>query len=165
MDTKNIRLTNRNYSQVVKRVALLVKRGKIAIIGYDTVYGYIANYQNDKALRKIFLLKERPLDKTIGLAVANFNVLKDISILSKRSENFIKKKIPGKYTFIVKRNPKFQISKYLRKENSIGVRIPASQFVLDVTRRVGGIVAQTSANKSKHSNCFNIQELLEQYNF
>ncbi len=159
---KIIRLTNRNYLEVAKRVALLVKKDKLVVIPYDTVYGFIGN-RDQKVIRKIFRLKKRPIKKTIGLAVADFKVLKKISILDKKSEEFIKKKTPGKYTFIVKASPKFEISSLCKKENTIAIRIPKSKFVLDVIDKSGGIVIQTSANISGKPNCFRVEDLQKQF--
>ncbi len=165
MNLEITKLTSKNYFEVVKKVALLVKRGKIIIVPYDTVYGFIGNYKSQKVIRKIFKLKKRPITKTIGLALSDFKVLKKISILDKKSEEFIKKRTPGKYSFIVKRNPKFNLSSLCKKDNTIAVRIPKSKFVLDIIDKSGGIVVQTSANISEKPNCFSIEELKKQYSF
>ncbi len=142
---------------------MVIKSGGVAAAPFDTVYGYLCDSKNEKALLKIFDLKKRPISKTIGLAVSDITELKNITELSQEQEKLISKKTPGRYTFIVKAKKDTGLLNYCIQNGTIGVRIPDSDFILKLIREAGGVVAQTSANVSGMPNCYSIDDLNNQY--
>lgn len=159
---KLIELHSKNYDQTIIEVGEVIGSGGVAILPFDTVYGFACDPKNDFALKKVFALKERSVEKIIGLAVPDLKTLKSISQISIEAESLLKDKVPGKYTFIVA-SQSTQISKFCEKDGTFGIRIPDKEFILKTIQAAGGIIAQTSANKSGKPNCFSIEELKNQY--
>lgn len=161
-----------NIQNISQEVSTIIRNGGIAILPFDTVYGFVCDSRNDLSLQKIYELKKRPAQKTIGLAVANIEKLKNITDLSDVAKEYITQRTPGKYTFILKKlswipdqvgDDKGTISDFCVQSGTIGVRIPDSQLILDVIRASGGMIAQTSANISGQPNCFSINDIRNQY--
>jgi L-threonylcarbamoyladenylate synthase len=65
---KIIRLGD-SIEEAADLAAEVIRRGGVAVIPFDTVYGFIADASNEKALLKIYKLKNRQLDKPLGVAV------------------------------------------------------------------------------------------------
>lgn len=160
---KIIKLSNQNYSEIVEAVSKVVSSGGVAVVPFDTVYGLICDPRSEIALRNLFEIKRRPVDKTIGLAVPKISNLEIIARLDLSQSQFIKDKTPGRYTFILPLKDT-TISKLCVQNQTVGVRIPDSDLVRDIADKAGGVIAQTSANKSGFGNTFSISDILLQYN-
>ncbi|MFA6422985.1 MAG: L-threonylcarbamoyladenylate synthase [Patescibacteria group bacterium] len=159
-----LKLTSENKDKIIKKVVGCLRNKQIVILPFDTVYGFACDATASEAVLEIFKLKIRPLNQTIGVAVSDFKNFQQISRdLDLDNENFISEKIPGKYTFIVKNNPNNNIAAECIKNETIGIRVPKSDFVLKIIRDFGGVIAQTSANKSGMANCYSIEEIMTQY--
>ena len=68
---------------MLEKAAELIKQGKIVVFPTETVYGIGANGLNPQAVKKLYEVKQRPLNKPITLLVSNMEmvelVAKDIS--------------------------------------------------------------------------------------
>ena len=78
--------------------------GDLIVIPTDTVYGLSAKLYDEKALAKIYQIKGRDESKKIPLLISKIEQLKDICIMSKLSQAFMKKYWPGPLTIILKNN-------------------------------------------------------------
>ncbi len=152
-------LNQENINEIASKAAETIKNGGIALVPFDTVYGFICDPSNSSALEKIFHLKERDENKTIGLAVSSLSDIEKIA--ETLNPEFISARIPGRYTFILKsKNDSF--SKYCYQNGTIGVRVPDNSLIIKIASLFGPI-AQTSANKSGLSNCLSIPEVIAQF--
>jgi L-threonylcarbamoyladenylate synthase len=180
-----INLTTENFESTVALANKIICDGGIVVAPFDTVYGFICNPKNNSAIEKIIELKNRPDNKTFGLAVAKIDDIRDYAEI--KHEAFIRELTPGKYTFILpsisvisshsepaverteegerfRRLPAtLQLSNYCYRNNTIGVRIPDNKLILAIAKQFGPI-AQTSANKSGQLNCFSLADLEVQFN-
>jgi tRNA threonylcarbamoyl adenosine modification protein (Sua5/YciO/YrdC/YwlC family) len=153
-----IKLLQNNLKKICLDLHTTLERGGIAIIPFDTVYGLICDPKNEKAIEKIFNLKNRPA-KTIGIALAELGQAQDLVEI--RHQDFINGKIPGAYTFVLPA-PNKMLNNNCYRENTLAIRIPDSILVYSFCQSFGPI-AQTSANKSGQKNCYSIQELKAQF--
>jgi len=158
-----IKITKENIEETAREIASVIKNNGVVILPFDTVYGYACDPKSEEALQKIFRLKNRDINKTIGLAASEIKNIQEISQLDINAEKYIKDHVPSKYTFIIKAKEDVDISKLCMKEGTVGVRIPDSKLVLDIIGSSSGIIAQTSANKSGLPDCYSIDELFTQY--
>jgi L-threonylcarbamoyladenylate synthase len=148
-----------NLELVVEKAIKILNSHGIILIPFDTVYGFICDPSDNIALEKIFRLKKRNKNKTIGLAVSSLFEIEKIAEVPNRA--FIEEKIPGKFTFILKsKNTNF--SPYCYQTGTVGVRVPDNELVLKIAEHFGPI-AQTSANKSGLPNCLSMQEIQAQF--
>ncbi|PIS07588.1 threonylcarbamoyl-AMP synthase [Candidatus Berkelbacteria bacterium CG10_big_fil_rev_8_21_14_0_10_43_13] len=155
------KLTPQNFEQVVTEAVNIIKSGGLVIAPFDTVYGIICDPKNDEAVKKIFDLKKRPLDKTIGLAVTSIPALELIA--ENTHPDFIKSHIFGPYTFILKSKKNNGISKYCQKEGTVAVRIPNSELILTIAKKSDYILAQTSANLTGKPTSASVEEITAQF--
>ena len=68
---------------MLDQAAELIKQGKIVVFPTETVYGIGTNGLDEKAVKKLYEVKKRPLKKPITLLVSNMEmvelVAKDIT--------------------------------------------------------------------------------------
>lgn len=123
----------------------VIKAGGVVIFPTDTVYGFLADADNKKAVKKIYKIKKRQSKKPLPVFVKDLKMAKTLAEISKKQEKIIKKYWPGKYTLVLKakiKNPK------LVKDGKIALRIPKYKPLNDLLKKAGIPLAQTSANIS-----------------
>lgn len=161
---KTIILGNQNKtSDVVKQASDIIRGGGVIILPFDTVYGFACDPKKATALQKIYELKNRPTQKTIGLAVSKIKTLESIAETSTSINKYVSDRTPGKFTFILKKKTGTFISEFCVLNNNIGIRIPDSKLILEIIAVSGGIIAQTSANISGQPNCFSVNDIRRQF--
>lgn len=125
--------------------------GHLVAFPTETVYGLGANATNEKAVARIFSVKQRPIDHPVIIHFSSINKLEDWATdipayAFKLAENLW----PGPMTLIL---PRKEIAKdYITGgQNYVGVRVPAQEATLGLLSQfeaLGGAgVAAPSANK------------------
>ena len=100
-----LKANKKNLKEVIKTAIQLIKKGEVIICPTDTVYIPAADATNKKAVRKVFLIKKRPLKKPIPIFVKDLKMAKKIAKINKKQEEFLKRVWPGKVTAILERTP------------------------------------------------------------
>lgn len=126
----------------------IIKSGGIVIFPTETVFGIGCDIYNTESIKKIYSLKNRPLDKPLA---AYINSAKRAALVSKNiPQLFFKladKYLPGPLTIILE--SKDEIPLIARSHQpTIGIRIPANKFMLELLSKPDIILAGTSANLS-----------------
>jgi len=146
----------------IKKVAKLIKEGKILVCPTDTVYGLITNAKNEKAVKKIFQIKKRTFKKPIPVFVKDLKMAKSLAKIDKIQEKFLKKVWPGKLTAILNaKNKKFP--KTIVSKNKIGLRIPDYKILDVLLKKLNFPLAETSANISGEKESTKIKEISKQF--
>lgn len=144
---------------ILKSVHIL-KQGGVVIFPTDTVYGFLADASNKKAVEKIFKIKKRLKTKPLSLFVKDLKMVDNIAITDDLSNRFFKKYWPGKYTFILKRK---KAALYGLKKDSVGLRIPSYKPLNDLLERINKPLVQTSVNISGAKPLNTIHDILNQF--
>jgi len=130
-------------NQLDKAVKIL-KQGGIIVYPTDTVYGVGCNVFDEKAVKKLLEIKNRGRNP-LSVAVSNIEMIEKVAFIKER--DFIKKLLPGPFTFVLKKKP--IVSDLITAGlDTVGVRIPDNKFVLEMIKKAGFPVIATSANKS-----------------
>lgn len=69
---------DRDYTKL-KQPARIIKNGGIVVFPTETVYGIGADALNEAAVRKLYEIKERPLDKPISLLVSSIGMIEQVA--------------------------------------------------------------------------------------
>ena len=139
---------------LTKAVAIL-KKGGVVICPTDTIYGFLADASNKKAVEKIYKIKKRPKAKPLPVFVKDMNMAKELALIDDRQERIIKRYWPGKYTFVLKAKRRPDLLLSLRKisgrsgfPQTIALRIPKYKLLNDLLKKINKPLAQTSVNIS-----------------
>jgi L-threonylcarbamoyladenylate synthase len=108
------------------------------------------------------IAKERDYSKSITLMLSKKEDIEKYAYINVQSKKIINAFTPGKITLIFKK--KKEVDPYMTNgKDTIGIRIPDNQFVLNLIDKTGPLLV-TSANLSGHKNTTNTKEVLEQLN-
>lgn len=141
----------------VDEICQALSSGEVVIFPTDTVYGFLADAQNKKAVAKIYKIKKRPKSKPLPLFVTNLKTAKGLAEINSHQEKILKKYWPGKYTFILRR--KKEIKLFGVDKKTVALRIPKHTLLKKVLRKFGGPLAQTSVNASGENPLKNLAEI------
>lgn len=146
-------------SLAADEAAALLENGGVVICPTDTVYGFLADASNKKAVDKIYKIKKRLKSKPLPVFVADVKMAKDFAHVDARQEKMVKKYWPGKYTFILKRKPEKTL--YGVDKKTIAIRIPDYPFLKKILKRVSRPLVQTSVNVSGQLPLASIEQVVE----
>jgi L-threonylcarbamoyladenylate synthase len=130
------------------RAAEFIKHGGLVAFPTETVYGLGANVFDARAIEKIFVAKQRPSDNPLIAHVGNLEQIELlVSEINATAEKFIEAFFPAPLTLVL---PKSEAVPLIATANlqSIGVRMPHSEFALEFLRSCETPVAAPSANLS-----------------
>lgn len=148
MNTEKIIINSENDRKGIERVAEILKKGGIAAIPTETVYGLAANALDEKAVAKIFKAKGRPQDNPLIVHISELSMLpplvKEIPSVAKRlAENFW----PGPLTIIMPRSEIVPASVSAGLD-TVAVRFPVHPIARAIISAAGLPLAAPSANLS-----------------
>ncbi|KKP55615.1 MAG: hypothetical protein UR46_C0003G0005 [Parcubacteria group bacterium GW2011_GWA1_33_6] len=147
--------------KIIHKVSIFLKKGGLVICPTDTVYGFLADASNKKAVDKIFKIKKRPKSNPLSLFVKNFKMANRIAFINEKQANILNKFWPGKYTFRIKRKPKKDL--YGVDKNTIAIRIPKYKFLNDLLNKINKPLVQTSVNISGKNPLNKINDIINTF--
>jgi len=150
-------LTVLKKTKALNRALVVLKRGGVVICPTDTVYGFLADASNRKAVEKLYKIKKRPKSKPLPVFVANTKMAKELAEIDARQEKTVKKYWPGKYTFVLKRKP---AKLYGISKTTIALRIPKDAFLQKLLKKIHRPLVQTSVNISTEAPLNNVPDIL-----
>lgn len=142
----------------IDRCVELLMAGEVIGVPTDTVYGVAASIDHPQAIERIYSIKGRPADKPIPILVSDIATAEALATHFPTSGRRLAKAFwPGGLTIIVAaahRIPK----EALAGGETVGIRIPDHDLMLDLIRRSGGALAVTSANISGQPEALSAEE-------
>jgi tRNA threonylcarbamoyl adenosine modification protein (Sua5/YciO/YrdC/YwlC family) len=147
----------------IKQIADKLRSGAVICYPTDTVYGIGCDIFNQKAVKKIFQIKKRPMHKPFSFMCSSLKNVSDYGYVSNMAYRIMRKALPGPFTFILpaaKIVPKIMIT----KQKTVGIRVPGNNICLDLIEALGNPVLTTSAILDKEgpplSEAYEFEELL-----
>ena len=148
---------------MLKDAAELIKQGKIVVFPTETVYGIGTNGLDANAVKKLYEVKQRPLNKPISLLVSNIEMVnliaKDITEIEYK---IMEKFFPGPLTIILKKNeivPDIVTS----GQDTVGVRMPSGNTAKELIETAGVPIAAPSANITGRPSGTNLQQIKKDF--
>ena len=138
---------NRQANEIAA-MGKMLREGQLVAFPTETVYGVGANGFDDDACRKLYAVKNRPLDKPITELIAD---IEDLSLVADEltpvAKILAKAFMPGPVTLIVKKSRRVPYVITGGGETT-GVRIPSCELTRAIIRAAGVPLATPSANIS-----------------
>lgn len=146
-----VEIIERNMDQrLIDQAAKLLRDGEIIIIPTDTVYAFVCDLKNKKAMNNMAHLKGEKLSKVhFSVMCHDLSNLSDyIKPIDRPTFKLLKQNLPGPFTFILTANhdvPRLFDS----KKKEIGIRIPDNQIALAIIEKLGNPIACTSLHNEE----------------
>lgn len=157
-------LTNKINFTKLKKPANIIKNGGIVIFPTETVYGIGTNALNEDAVKRLYEIKQRPLNKPISLLVNSIDMIEQIAKdITDLEYALIREFFPGPLTLILKKK---DIVPDIVTANSdtVGVRMPKNEIALKLIEYAGIPIATPSANISGKPSGTNMKNIIKDFN-
>ena len=148
---------------MLEQAAELIKQGKIVVFPTETVYGIGTNGLDENAVRRLYEVKQRPLNKPISLLVSNMEMVnliaKDITEVEYK---IMEKFFPGPLTIILKKKD-IVPDIVTAGQDTVGVRMPSGEIARKLVEIAGVPIAAPSANITGQPSGTNVQEIKKSF--
>jgi L-threonylcarbamoyladenylate synthase len=133
-------------TEQIKKASKLLKAGNVVAIPTETVYGLAANVFDEKAVKKIFEIKGRPLFNPLIVHIKSIEDLQNVATnIPPKAWILANYFWPGPLTLVL---PKKKTIPYVvtAGKETVGVRIPSHPVALALLEEVDFPLAAPSAN-------------------
>lgn len=160
---KYIDLKNDLNYEKLKEPAKIIREGGIVIFPTETVYGIGTNGLNKKAIKRLYEVKQRPINKPITLLVSDIEMINKIAKnITKLEYDLMNTFFPGPLTIILQK--KDIIPDILTANgNTIGIRMPSGKIARKLIKYAGIPIATPSANISGKPSGTNIKDIKKDF--
>ena len=143
-----------NSEQEINEAAQRLKKGALAIIPTETVYGIACDERNPSGIERLYKIKGRDKNKPIARLVSNIEQIEAHGgVVTESLRTLILKYSPGPITYVLD-HP---------EHGSMGYRIPDHELALKLLSTLGAPLMASSANKSGEPDAHTCQEALRYF--
>jgi L-threonylcarbamoyladenylate synthase len=146
----------------IKEIIAALENGAVLVCPTDTVYGFLADATNKKAVDKIYKIKKRSKTKPLPVFIKDIKMAKELAEISEKQSKVLKSKWPGKYTFVL--NRKYGTKLYGVDKKNIALRIPKYKFLNGLLEKFNKPLVQTSVNISNNPALAKISDIIKKFN-
>ncbi|WP_117884397.1 L-threonylcarbamoyladenylate synthase [Aureibaculum luteum] len=133
--------------QEIKNSLAILRLGKTILYPTDTVWGLGCDATNEKAVSRIFEIKNRNESKSLVILVDGIKMLKKhVSDISKEVVEILN--TSERPTTIIYNNPIGLAKNVIAKDNTVAIRIVKHDFCQKIIAAMGHPLVSTSANNS-----------------
>jgi len=156
----NIKLKDIRPAEI-SYIAGSLQKGKVIVTPTDTIYGLSCLANNRKAIRKVNDIKNRDHGKPLLILVSSLSMLKKYVYVNTRQERGLKKlwaknAVP---TTVILRSRNILPKEIEGGTGALGVRLPKSEFLIKMIRKVGEPIISTSLNISGQASIYHPKNL------
>lgn len=145
----------------LKKALNILKNGGIISFPTDTFYGLGVNALDEQAVNKVFQVKGRDINKPLLVFIASEDQLPDLTPdVNATAKKLIDCFWPGPLTLVFKASPDLP-KKLTGNTGKIGVRVPGSSFVRQLSQLSGFPITGSSANISNNPEPVSATEVEE----
>ncbi|KAK1289716.1 hypothetical protein QJS10_CPB18g02123 [Acorus calamus] len=126
-----------------------IKGGKVIAVPTDTLYGFACDACSMEAVHRIYDIKGRKHTSPLAICVGDVPDIARFAIVNHLPHGLLNSLLPGPVTIVLNRGDSSILEKSLNPGlDSIGVRVPDSEFIRAIARGSRNALALTSANLS-----------------
>lgn len=144
----------------LKRAAEILRKGGIVAFPTETVYGIGCDATNEEALKRLYRIKGRPLNKPFIVGIWIKEYAEEIAELTEDAKKLIEKFFPGPLTLVLR--SKGNLPSILSPEGKIAVRMPAHPAPLGVMEELERPIVVPSANISGRPTLVKFNHVVEE---
>ncbi|WP_292000108.1 L-threonylcarbamoyladenylate synthase [Caldivirga sp.] len=137
--------------EVIRRAADVILKGGLVAFPTETVYGLGASTYNDEAIRRIYVVKNRPMDNPSIIHISSLNQLHEVAEdVPEELEEKLKFVWPGPLTIILRKSSRISAVASCGL-NTVAVRMPAHPVALTLISESTPISAPSANISGKPS--------------
>jgi L-threonylcarbamoyladenylate synthase len=146
----------------IDQAVKILNQGGIVIFPTDTAFGIGCRIDNENSVQKLFKIRKRPESQAVPVLVSSLEMAKkyiDGGIPEKVVQDLVNPYWPDALTIILKANKDKVPSLVRGGGETIGIRMPNNQTILEVIKKVGVPILGPSANFHGEETPFDFDDL------
>lgn len=142
-----------------------LKQGKVVVIPTETSYGMAVDSTNQKAVKRLYLLKGRDFNKPIHVLVFSRAQARALVNWNRVTDSLVRNFWPGPLTIVAKIRgvSRCPLDTLTAGTGFLGVRMSSSKVVLDILKKFKHPITATSANVAGKPDCYSIDDVIRQF--
>ena len=135
--------------RLIGQVVELLRRGGVICYPTDTMYGVGCDIFNQKAVKRVHQLKQRPKHKPFSFMCSSLKNISKYAHVGNTAYRLMRKNLPGPYTLVLpgsKLVPKIMLT----KQKTVGIRVPDNPICLAIIEELGNPILNTSAIREEY---------------
>lgn len=151
--------------KLVKEIAGAIKEGKIVVLKTDTVYAMCTNAYDEKACKRIYEIKGRPMQKPLCVLISDISMLeKIVDFISPLEQKLIDTFWPGPLTIKFKKKENVLPEIVSAGDEFVRVRFLESGLVHELIKIADVPIVAPSANISGNPTGIKIKNITFELN-
>jgi tRNA threonylcarbamoyl adenosine modification protein (Sua5/YciO/YrdC/YwlC family) len=130
--------------RVIERAISALSGGGLVAFPTDTYYGLGCDLFDKRAIERIYLLKQLPRTQELSFICQDLAEIARYAMVDNAAYRVLRRKVPGPFTFILPAT-RLVPDLVMRRQKTVGIRIPDSPVTLELVRRLGHPLISTSA--------------------
>jgi len=153
---------NKDYTDALTEAVSVLEAGGVIIYPTDTLYGIGCNALDEKAVKRIFEIKERHLSKPLIVMIRNSKWALELADVKKKNREILEKIWPGRVTAVL---PKKEIIPDIvtSGQKTVGLRVPDYPLIDQLLKLFGYPIISTSANISGEEPTNDINKIIDSF--
>lgn len=144
----------------LSRYIKILRGGGLLVAPSDTVYGLVCDATNESAVKKLIAVKNRPYGKPISVFTDGLGMIESLVTVGNH-QSILQTLLPGPFTVILPSKQK--VCSLLESERkTLGVRLPAYEWIQNLVHAYGKPLTATSANISGKSPHYEAQGFMNE---
>lgn len=132
-------MSPKTNEKLISRAIEILNSGGIVVFPTDTAFGVGCRIDKEKAIERLFRIRNRPLNQAVPVLVDSIEMAKDYLLpLPKEVEDTMKKYWPGALTIVYPCQTKKVPSLVRGDGKTLGVRMPDHKIPLQLISATGG---------------------------
>jgi len=130
--------------RLIEQAVQVLRKGGVIAYPTDTMYGIGCDIFQQKAVKRIHQLKNRPKNKPFSFMCSSLKNISEYGHVSNTAYRMLRKNLPGAYTFVLpgtKLVPKIMLS----RQKTVGIRVPDHPVCQALIKALGNPILNTSA--------------------
>lgn len=152
-----------DFENAIDRGGQCLKSGGVVAYPTESFYGLAVDTSNERAIKRLFLVKERKSDHPILVLIPSVDVLENYVVsIPEIAHALINSFWPGGLTLVFQADP--GVSPLLTSNTGkIGVRLSSHPIATALTQSLGVPISGTSANISGKAACRSAEAVLRMF--
>ena len=131
-------------ARLISQVVDTLQRGGVICYPTDTMYGVGCDIFNQKAVKRVYQLKNRPRNKPFSFMCSSLKNISQYGHVGNVAYRLMRKNLPGPYTLVLSGSkvvPKIMLT----RQKTVGIRVPDNPICLAIIEGLGNPLLNTSA--------------------
>jgi L-threonylcarbamoyladenylate synthase len=139
----------------VRRAAELIQAGELVIIPTDTIYGIATTSDEEAAIRRLYVARDRELEPASPFLMRDLETMKALARTNPHAERLARRFWPGALTLLLP--PAGELPQSLRR-HPVALRVPQFPSLVPLLDAVGGYLFASGAIRAGHPPAITARE-------